>query len=52
MRRYELDVPTPWAQITVNGRLVVVRTWEQLLEQIDAAAENPRQHSPAGGPDA
>lgn len=37
-RRYELEAPTPWAQITVNGRLVVVRTWEQLLDQIDAAS--------------
>lgn len=36
-RRYEIEVPTPWAQITVNDRLVFVRTWEQLLDQVAAA---------------
>ncbi len=42
-RRYELEVPpTPWAQITVNDRLVVVRTWEQLLDQVAAARRPPR----------
>ena len=49
-RRYELEVPTPWAQITVNGRVVVVRTWEQLLDLVDAASHHPQDQAAPGDP--
>ncbi|WP_152545463.1 hypothetical protein [Microbacterium sp. CH12i] len=37
-RRYELNTPTPWAHITINGKIRAIRTWDQLLDYIDALA--------------
>ena len=37
-RRYEMHTPTPWAVITIAGRIRYIRTWEQILDEIDALA--------------
>ena len=37
-RRYEMHNPTPWAVITIAGRIRPIRTWEQILDEIDALA--------------
>lgn len=37
-RRYELHTPTPWAVITIAGRIRAIHTWNQLLDHIDALA--------------
>ncbi|WP_047520656.1 hypothetical protein [Microbacterium sp. ZOR0019] len=37
-RRYELHTPTPWAVITIAGRIRPIHTWQQLLDHIDALA--------------
>lgn len=37
-RRYELHTPTPWAVITIDGRIRAIRTWQQLLDIVDALA--------------
>lgn len=39
-RRYELHTPTPWAVITIAGRIRAIRTWQQLIEHVDAIAED------------
>lgn len=37
-RRYELHTPTPWAVITIAGRIRPIHTWQQLLNHVDALA--------------
>ncbi|PQZ53155.1 MULTISPECIES: hypothetical protein [unclassified Microbacterium] len=37
-RRYELHTPTPWAVITIAGRIRPIHTWQQLLDNVDALA--------------
>lgn len=37
-RRYELHTPTPWAVITIAGRIRAVRSWQQLLNDVDELA--------------
>lgn len=41
-RRHELHTPTPWAHITIAGRTRAIRTWEQLLDYVDALAASER----------
>lgn len=42
-RRYELHTPTPWAVITIAGRIRAIRSWQQLLDLVDeqAASTSP-----------
>lgn len=46
-RRHELHTPTPWAHITIAGKIRAIRTWAQLLDYVDALAA-----SVPSGPDA
>ena len=38
-RRHELHTPTPWANITIAGRTRPIHTWHQLLDHVDALAD-------------
>jgi len=33
-RRWDLDTPTPWATITIAGRIRPIHTWVQILDEI------------------